>query len=59
LFVLSMHRSMWKGLLLLTGLVLLLGSGCSGVMAAKGIPLQLPIPTEVANNQPMPILTRR
>ncbi|HET6262390.1 MAG TPA: serine hydrolase domain-containing protein, partial [Chloroflexia bacterium] len=30
MFVQNMHRSMWKGVLLVTGLVLLLGSGCSG-----------------------------
>src|SRR5215217_5242819 len=31
-----MHRSMWKGVLLVTGLVLLLGSGCSGGDGSKG-----------------------
>jgi D-alanyl-D-alanine carboxypeptidase len=36
LFVQSMHRSMWKGVLLLTGLVLLLGSGCGGGDGSEG-----------------------
>jgi D-alanyl-D-alanine carboxypeptidase len=36
LFVHKKHRSMWKGLLLATGLVLLLGSGCSGGDGSKG-----------------------
>jgi D-alanyl-D-alanine carboxypeptidase len=36
LFVQNMHRSMWKGVLLVTGLVLLLGSGCSGGDGSKG-----------------------
>jgi D-alanyl-D-alanine carboxypeptidase len=36
LFVQNMHRSIWKGVLLLTGLVLLLGSGCSGGDGSKG-----------------------
>src|SRR5215216_7132344 len=31
-----MHRSMWKGVLLVTGLVLLLGSGCGGDDGSKG-----------------------
>jgi D-alanyl-D-alanine carboxypeptidase len=31
-----MHRSMWKGVLLVTGLVLLLGSGCSGGDGSRG-----------------------
>src|SRR5215207_7316467 len=31
-----MHRSMWKGVLLITGLVLLLGSGCGGDDGSKG-----------------------
>src|SRR5215203_6231787 len=31
-----MHRSMWKGVLLLTGLVLLLGSGCGGGDGSEG-----------------------
>ena len=30
MFARNMHRSMWKGVLLVAGLVLLLGSGCSG-----------------------------
>jgi len=30
LFAQNTHRSIWKGVLLVTGLVLLLGSGCSG-----------------------------
>jgi D-alanyl-D-alanine carboxypeptidase len=36
LFVQNMHRSMWKGVLLVTGLVLLLGSGCSGGDGSRG-----------------------
>jgi hypothetical protein len=36
LFVQSKHRSMWKGVLLLTGLVLLLGSGCGGGDGREG-----------------------
>jgi CubicO group peptidase (beta-lactamase class C family) len=36
LFVQSKHRSMWKGVLLLTGLVLLLGSGCGGGDGSEG-----------------------
>ena len=36
MFVQNMHRSMWKGVLLVTGLVLLLGSGCSGGDDSKG-----------------------
>jgi hypothetical protein len=32
----SMHRSMWKGVLLLTGLVLLLGSACGGGDGSEG-----------------------
>src|SRR5215217_6946930 len=31
-----MHRSMWKGVLLVTGLVILLGSGCGGGDGSKG-----------------------
>jgi D-alanyl-D-alanine carboxypeptidase len=36
LFVQSMHRSVWKGILLLFGLVLLLGSGCGGGDGSEG-----------------------
>src|SRR5215212_2724397 len=31
-----MHRSMWKGVILVTGLVILLGSGCGGGDGSKG-----------------------
>jgi hypothetical protein len=36
LFVQHSHRAMWKGVLLLIGLVLLLGSGCGGGDGSKG-----------------------
>jgi uncharacterized protein YlzI (FlbEa/FlbD family) len=36
LFVNKKHQSMWKGLLLVTGLALLVGSGCSGSDGSKG-----------------------
>ena len=36
MFVQCMHGSMWKGVLLLTGLVLLLGSGCGGGDGSEG-----------------------
>jgi len=31
-----MHRSTWKGIFLVTGLMLLLGSGCGGGNGSKG-----------------------
>jgi D-alanyl-D-alanine carboxypeptidase len=36
LFAPNMHWSMWKGIILLSGLVLLLGSGCGGDDGSKG-----------------------
>jgi hypothetical protein len=59
LFVQNRHQAMWKGVLLLTGLLLLLGSGCGGGNGSKGdFAAGTRMPTGVANKRPEPIWTR-